>query len=190
MVLEKPIALTKSDAERIVFKSLEMSRSVFCVMQNRYSPPSVWLKALMDGSPVELNECASAMIIAALFHDCCKRGLPDQPRSERTMFEHPLLGAKFIMDKSIEFLDKNRDFIETTSDDEDWFKEQIALIASCVQSHMGKWNTSKFSPDIVLPLPKTNIQQLVHLADYCASRKFTTFDVTFFNDIMSKGEKK
>lgn len=44
VVLEKPIALTKADAERVVFKSLEMSRSVFCVMQNRYSPPSVWLK--------------------------------------------------------------------------------------------------------------------------------------------------
>ena len=48
VVLEKPIALSKADAERIVFKSLEMSRSVFCVMQNRYSPPMVWLKQLMD----------------------------------------------------------------------------------------------------------------------------------------------
>jgi len=48
VVLEKPIALTKADAERIVFKSLEMSKSVFCVMQNRYSPPSVWLKELVD----------------------------------------------------------------------------------------------------------------------------------------------
>ena len=48
VVLEKPIALTKADAERIVFKSLEMSKSVFCVMQNRYSPPSVWLKELID----------------------------------------------------------------------------------------------------------------------------------------------
>jgi len=48
VVLEKPIALTKADAEKIVFKSLEMSRHVFCVMQNRYSPPSVWLKEIMD----------------------------------------------------------------------------------------------------------------------------------------------
>lgn len=48
VVLEKPIALTKSDAERIVFKSLEMSRSVFCVMQNRYSPPMAWLKEVVD----------------------------------------------------------------------------------------------------------------------------------------------
>lgn len=48
VVLEKPIALTKYDAERILFKSLEVSRHVFCVMQNRYSPPSVWLKKLSD----------------------------------------------------------------------------------------------------------------------------------------------
>lgn len=50
VVLEKPIALTKRDAERIVFKSLEVSKHVFCVMQNRYSPPSVWLKEVItDG---------------------------------------------------------------------------------------------------------------------------------------------
>ena len=48
VVLEKPIALTKNDAEDILFKSLEMSRHVFCVMQNRYSPPSVWLKELIE----------------------------------------------------------------------------------------------------------------------------------------------
>lgn len=48
IVVEKPMALTKNDAERIVFKSLERSRNVFCVMQNRYSPPSVWLKSVID----------------------------------------------------------------------------------------------------------------------------------------------
>jgi len=48
VVLEKPIALSKSDAEKVVFKSLEMSRSVFCVMQNRYSPPMAWLKELVE----------------------------------------------------------------------------------------------------------------------------------------------
>ncbi|MBL7968031.1 MAG: Gfo/Idh/MocA family oxidoreductase [Prolixibacteraceae bacterium] len=48
VVVEKPMALNKTDAERVVFKSLERSRNVFCVMQNRYSPPSVWLKNVMD----------------------------------------------------------------------------------------------------------------------------------------------
>jgi predicted dehydrogenase len=50
VVLEKPIALTKKDAELILFKSLEVSRHVFCVMQNRYSPPSEWLKQLADNN--------------------------------------------------------------------------------------------------------------------------------------------
>ena len=48
VVIEKPIALTKADAEQIVFKSLAKNRNVFCVMQNRYSPPSVWLKSVME----------------------------------------------------------------------------------------------------------------------------------------------
>jgi len=48
VVIEKPMALKKYDAERIIFKSLETSCHVFCVMQNRYSPPSVWLKELVD----------------------------------------------------------------------------------------------------------------------------------------------
>jgi len=48
VVIEKPIALTKIDAEKILFKSLEVSHHVFSVMQNRYSPPSVWLKELVD----------------------------------------------------------------------------------------------------------------------------------------------
>lgn len=50
VVIEKPIALTKYDAEMLLSKSLEVSRHVFCVMQNRYSPPSVWLKQLIDNN--------------------------------------------------------------------------------------------------------------------------------------------
>lgn len=48
VVCEKPMALTKSDCEDIIYKSLQMSKLVFCVMQNRYSPPSVWLKDLVS----------------------------------------------------------------------------------------------------------------------------------------------
>jgi UDP-N-acetyl-2-amino-2-deoxyglucuronate dehydrogenase len=47
VVLEKPVALTRADAERILHASLTASRDVFCVMQNRFSPPSVWLKELI-----------------------------------------------------------------------------------------------------------------------------------------------
>ncbi len=48
VVCEKPLALDKYDAEKVLFKALQVSRLVFAVMQNRYSPPSVWLKELID----------------------------------------------------------------------------------------------------------------------------------------------
>jgi len=51
VVIEKPMALTKAGCERIIFEALNRHKQVFCVMQNRYSPPSVWLKQLMtDGT--------------------------------------------------------------------------------------------------------------------------------------------
>jgi UDP-N-acetyl-2-amino-2-deoxyglucuronate dehydrogenase len=48
IVVEKPIALTKADAEQVIFKSLQVHKQVFAVMQNRYSPPSEWFKQLLD----------------------------------------------------------------------------------------------------------------------------------------------
>jgi len=48
VVIEKPLALTLNDAEKIVFTSLKYGRKVFCVMQNRYSPPSVWIKDIIE----------------------------------------------------------------------------------------------------------------------------------------------
>lgn len=48
VVVEKPLALSKADAESVIFKALNMSKQVFAVMQNRYSPPSVWIKEVMD----------------------------------------------------------------------------------------------------------------------------------------------
>lgn len=48
VLVEKPMALTAQDAERVVYTSLKERKQVFCVMQNRYSPPSVWLKNLVD----------------------------------------------------------------------------------------------------------------------------------------------
>jgi len=48
VVIEKPMTLSKADAEKIIYKSLDVSKHVFCVMQNRYSPPSVWLKEVVE----------------------------------------------------------------------------------------------------------------------------------------------
>ena len=48
VVCEKPMGLSKDNCEKVIFKSLQMSKNVFCVMQNRYSPPSEWIKSVVD----------------------------------------------------------------------------------------------------------------------------------------------
>jgi UDP-N-acetyl-2-amino-2-deoxyglucuronate dehydrogenase len=47
IVVEKPLGLTKAECEKIIFVALQQYKQVFCVMQNRYSPPSVWIKELI-----------------------------------------------------------------------------------------------------------------------------------------------
>ncbi|CAN5297534.1 Gfo/Idh/MocA family oxidoreductase [soil metagenome] len=48
VVVEKPMALHRKDCESIISKSMNVHRQVFCVMQNRYSPPSAWLKEIVE----------------------------------------------------------------------------------------------------------------------------------------------
>lgn len=48
VVIEKPMALNKVDAEKVIYKALHVHKHVFAVMQNRYSPPSVWIKELIE----------------------------------------------------------------------------------------------------------------------------------------------
>ncbi len=48
IVVEKPMALNKQDAEKVIFKALHVHQQVFAVMQNRYSPPSIWIKELIE----------------------------------------------------------------------------------------------------------------------------------------------
>ena len=48
VVCEKPMAITKADCEKVIYKALQVNRSIFGVMQNRYSPPSYWLKEVIE----------------------------------------------------------------------------------------------------------------------------------------------
>lgn len=48
VVCEKPMGLRKDNCEQVIYKALQANKQVFCVMQNRYSPPSVWLKEIVD----------------------------------------------------------------------------------------------------------------------------------------------
>ncbi len=50
VVCEKPMGLTKESCEKMIFKALQVSRQVFCVMQNRYSPPSEWIKSVVQNN--------------------------------------------------------------------------------------------------------------------------------------------
>lgn len=100
--------------------------------------------------------------VACLVHDIQKSGnattyAEKSNNGEKkvfTVFDHPLLAAKYVMNYKGQYLKE----------------EELEYIASCVSSHMGSWNTDKRS-SIVLPKPETEMQKIVHLADYLASRK-------------------
>ncbi|MBI3501715.1 MAG: Gfo/Idh/MocA family oxidoreductase [Bacteroidetes bacterium] len=48
VVCEKPMALSKADCENMIHKSMQVQKNIFVVKQNRYSPPSAWIKELID----------------------------------------------------------------------------------------------------------------------------------------------
>src|SRR5215471_15242122 len=48
VVIEKPMALHRADAENIIHTALQQHKHVFVVMQNRYSAPAKWIKGLID----------------------------------------------------------------------------------------------------------------------------------------------
>lgn len=52
VVVEKPLALSKTDSETILHSALQENKYVFGVMQNRYSPPSVWLKEVVQNKVI------------------------------------------------------------------------------------------------------------------------------------------
>ena len=94
--------------------------------------------------------------LAALTHDGRKSGSQeDYENNKHTKFNHPLLMAKEYMSyKDKGFLPEN----------------ELKFIASSIGKHMGQWNTDKRS-DTVLPKPNDQASELLHLADYLASRK-------------------
>lgn len=51
VVIEKPMALTTADCNLLISEARARNKHIFCVMQNRFSPPSVWIKQVVqDGS--------------------------------------------------------------------------------------------------------------------------------------------
>ncbi len=48
VVIEKPMGLSTEECEKVLYRSLQVSRHVFVVKQNRYSPPSKWMKEVVS----------------------------------------------------------------------------------------------------------------------------------------------
>lgn len=48
VLIEKPMALKRSDAEAIIQTARDQNKKVMVVLQNRFSPVSVWLKEIID----------------------------------------------------------------------------------------------------------------------------------------------
>ena len=93
--------------------------------------------------------------IAGAAHDMLKSGTQeDYEHNKYTKHEHPILAANMIREFGKKCLSE----------------EEVELMATTMESHMGAWNVSNRSP-IVLPVPKTKYQILLHMADYYASRK-------------------
>ena len=107
------------------------------------------------------NECLNnftddekdLIIMAITLHDGLKHG---RVKSEYTVFEHPIIMSEYIKE--------NKDKLELTDD-------ELNLVCSCVETHMGPWTTD-YNGNEVLQRPKTKYQCFVHMADYLASRKF------------------
>ena len=93
------------------------------------------------------------IIMALIMHDGLKKG---SPQEVYTRFDHPLLVSKLIMEHANELK------IDMDS---------VRRICTMIESHMGKWNTSKYSK-VELPIPKDKYQRFVHMCDYLASRNY------------------
>lgn len=95
------------------------------------------------------------IIVALMLHDTFKHGEEKNGKyNPYSIHEHPLLAAE-----------KVREYLED---------EHKFAIANCIASHMGEWTESNRS-SYVLPKPKTLEEQMVHLCDYLASRKYLEF---------------
>ena len=103
------------------------------------------------------NHTKDIIIISLLIHDGLKKGFQEE---KYTRFDHPLLVSELLI--------KIKEQLTLTDN-------EIKEISENVSSHMGRWNTSDYS-DVILPLPLTLTQKLVHMCDYLASRKQINFN--------------
>ena len=129
---------------------------------------------------VALEMYKDATYAALILHDCCK---PDDTEKHSTRFDHPLLAANLFKEMAINYIKDRISYI-----DMDCMKVVIPMVYGAIASHMGEWNSAPYAyaKGVVLPTPKTGIEQFVHLCDYLASRRFLIFDFEKY-DYNSRG---
>lgn len=91
--------------------------------------------------------------MALILHYGFKSGMTN---SGHTCREHPVIMSKFILD--------NKDKLSISEED-------AKFVSSLIITHMGPWNEDK-AGNVIMPVPKTREELLVHLCDYMASRNF------------------
>lgn len=102
--------------------------------------------------------------IAIIMHDSIKRG----DGTVMYAFDHPILASNFIKEQ--------KDNINLT-------EEELDLVCSMIETHMGEWTTD-YNGNKVLEEPKTKYQKFVHMCDYLSSKKFLDIKFNDKNDII------
>ena len=125
-------------------------------------------KVMMRAYPIYDDENNRELMVAsAILHDVCKYNSNDM---SHTQFEHPVLAAKLISDVGHDLSKENTDYAN------------IAFVISTnVATHMGRWNTSKYSKE-ELPQPTDLSQKLLHLADLVSANKELPNTIKIFTD--------
>lgn len=111
---------------------------------------------------------------ALILHDCCK---PDDTEKYGTRFDHPLLAANLFKETVKKYINQNN---------MSYMKNVVPMVYGAIASHMGQFNTAIYARGVVLPKPKSGVEQFVHMCDYLGSRKFLTFEFDKY-DYNSRG---
>ena len=91
--------------------------------------------------------------MALMLHDGFKSGVT---YSGHTSVDHPVIMSNYILE--------NKDMLLISEEDANY-------VSSLILTHMGPWNKDK-NGNVIMPVPKTREELLVHLCDYIASRNF------------------
>ena len=99
--------------------------------------------------------------MALMLHDGFKSGITN---CGHTCNEHPVIMSNFILE--------NMDKLYIAP-------EEAQFVASLILTHMGPWNKDR-QGNVIMPVPQTKEELLIHLCDYIASRNF--LNVAFENN--------